>query len=128
MRKILRGKIHRARVTHADLNYEGSITLSPELIEAAGFLPFEAVQIWDVTNGARIETYIIEGRVGTSDIAINGAAAHLVKPGDVVIIAAFEFLPTEQAARVAPRIVFVDEHNRVCELRSEVPGPQLVQI
>lgn len=128
MRKILSGKIHKARVTHADLNYEGSISLAPELIEAAGFLPYEAVQIWDVTNGARIETYVIEGQVGSSDISINGAAAHLIHPGDIIIIAAFEYLPFDQARRIEPKVVFVDSENRVRELRTEVPGPQLVQV
>lgn len=124
-RKMLRAKIHRATVTHADLAYEGSITLAPELLEASGILPYEAVDIWDVTNGNRLQTYAIEGERGSETIAINGAAAHLIHPGDIVIIAAFSYLDQAQAVQHHPVVVFVDAHNRVTERREEVPGPKL---
>ena len=122
-RKLLGSKIHRATVTHADLQYEGSITLSPELIEAANFMPHEAVQIWNATSGTRLETYVIEGRSGSRDICINGAAAHLVKPGDLVIIARFIYLPEEDCSNFEPVVVFVDECNSIVRLRKEIAGP-----
>lgn len=124
LRKVLRSKIHRATVTHADLHYEGSITLSPELIELAGLNEYEAVNIWDVTNGNRIETYVIRGESGTNDIAINGAAAHLIKPGDIVIIACFQYLAENDLVDFEPRLVFVDSNNRPLPTRPEIPGPQ----
>lgn len=124
-RKMLHAKIHRATVTHADLSYEGSITLAPELLDASGILPYEAVDIWDVTNGNRLQTYAIEGQAGTCDISINGAAAHLIKPGDIVIIAAFSFLTDQQAQQIVPKVVFVDERNQIKAQRAEVPGPKL---
>lgn len=126
-RKLLRSKIHRATITHADLNYEGSITLPPELLKEANMLPFEAVNIWNVTNGNRFETYTIEGKPGSTDVAINGAAARLVSPGDVIIIAAFGFFQEEAAQTHTPTVVFVDENNRSKGQRKEIPGPQLVK-
>ncbi len=126
-RKLLRSKIHRATITHADLNYEGSITLPPELLKEANMLPFEAVNIWNVTNGNRFETYTIEGKPGSTDVAINGAAARLVSPGDVIIIAAFGFFQDEAAQTHTPTVVFVDENNRSKGHRKEIPGPQLVK-
>jgi aspartate 1-decarboxylase len=120
LRKVLRGKIHRAIITHADLDYEGSITVAPELLSAAGIEQFEAVNIWNVTNGNRFETYTIHGEPGSSSICINGAAAHLVSPGDIVIIACFEYLPSEQVAGHKPQVVFVDENNRITSGRPEV--------
>ena len=86
-RKLLKSKIHGATVTHADLKYEGSITIAPELLKASDIAPYEAVQIWNVTNGNRFETYAIIGDSGSKDISVNGAAARLVQPGDKVIIA-----------------------------------------
>lgn len=124
-RKLLRCKIHRATITHADLNYEGSITISPELMEVTGVVEFEAVWIWDVTNGNRLETYVISGESGSSDICINGAAAHLIHPGDIVIIAAFGMYPESEARVHEPVVVLVDEKNAVKEVRREVPGPAL---
>lgn len=125
LRKVLRCKIHRATVTHADLHYEGSITLAPELLAAAGLVEFEAVNIWNVTSGTRFETYTILGEPGSKEICINGAAAHLVSPGDIVIIAAFQFLPESKLPGYHPTVVFVDEENQVKELRAEVPGPKM---
>ena len=124
MRKVLHSKIHRATVTHADLHYEGSITISPELLETADINEYEAVNVWNVTQGTRFETYTILGKPGSSDICVNGAAAHLVSPGDLVIIAAFTYLNEERVATHKPTLVFVDENNQVAELRSEVPGPE----
>ena len=87
LRTVLRSKIHRATVTEADLNYTGSITIDPDLMKAAALMPFEQVEIYDITHGNRLSTYVITGRPGSGEICINGAAAHLMKPGDLVIIA-----------------------------------------
>lgn len=116
---MLKSKIHRARVTHADLDYEGSITISPELLEIANILPYEAVNIWNVTAGTRFETYAIKGVPNSTDICVNGAAAHLVTPGDIIIIASFIQLAEEQCHALIPTVVFVDQNNKVKELRPE---------
>lgn len=123
--RVLKSKIHRATVTHADLAYEGSITLPQELMEAAYLQEYEAVSIWDVTNGARIETYTMRGKEGSSDIAINGAAAHLVKPRDLIIIASFISLSEELLVSHKPHLIFVDEANQIKEKRAEIAGPEL---
>jgi aspartate 1-decarboxylase len=107
------GKIHRATVTEANLDYEGSITLDPDLMDAAGILPYEQVHVVDVTNGARLETYAIKGRRGSGEVCINGAAAHLVHRGDTVIVIAYQQLGEEAALQAEPRKVFVDARNRV---------------
>ena len=122
-RKMLRAKIHRATVTHADLHYEGSITIPSELLEAADLLEHESVHVWNVTNGARFETYTVKGEAQSGTICINGAAAHHANPGDIVIIAAFGFIEERAARRHTPRVVFVDGDNQIKELRAEVPGP-----
>ncbi|STX51825.1 aspartate 1-decarboxylase [Legionella busanensis] len=121
-RRMLKSKIHRAYVTHADLDYEGSITISPQLLAAANILPFEAVQVWNVTAGTRFETYAIEGESETSAICVNGAAAHLVTPGDIIIIASFIQLAEEDCKRHQPTAVFVTDKNRLLEIRPEVPA------
>ena len=112
LRTVLRGKIHRALVTGADLNYEGSITLDPELMELSGIDEWELVHVLDVTNGARLETYAIRGIPGSGEVCINGAAAHLVHPGDLVIILAYEMVRSEHVADHRPRIVRVTGENR----------------
>ena len=122
-RKVLRSKIHRATVTHADLDYEGSITIAPELLDAAGISEFEAVQVWNVTNGNRFETYTISGEPGSSAICVNGAAAHLVKPGDLVIIACFQHIRQQELVNYKPTVIFVDQNNQIINQRSEVAGP-----
>jgi aspartate 1-decarboxylase len=127
LRKVLYSKIHRATVTQADLEYEGSVTLPPDLLEASGIAEFEAVNIWNVTAGTRLETYALRGLEGSRDICVNGAAAHLVSPGDMVIIASFQHIEEERLPGYEPKVVFVDEQNRIKELRKEVPGPQTVQ-
>lgn len=126
-RKLLRGKIHGATVTHADLLYEGSISISPELLEAAGMVEFEAVSVWNVTNGNRFETYTIKGQPGSADISVNGAAARMVQRGDKIIVACFSHFSEENAASHTPKVVFVDESNRIKEKRPEVAGPKLAK-
>jgi len=121
MRKMLRAKIHRATVTQANVDYEGSITIDRRLMEATDLLPHEAVSVWDVTNGNRFETYAVEGRPDSGVVCVNGAAAHLVRPGDLVIIAAFTWLEEEAARAHEPKVVFVDAQNRIREKRAEIP-------
>jgi aspartate 1-decarboxylase len=121
-RRMLSGKIHRATVTGADIEYEGSVTIDRALLEAADILPHEAVSVWDVTNGARFETYVIPGEPGSGVVCVNGAAAHLVDVGDLIILAAFVDMDDEEARSHTPRNVFVDERNRVIELREERGG------
>jgi len=121
-RKMLKSKIHRATVTGADLHYEGSITIDLDLMEASDIIPYEAVCIWDVTNGSRFETYAIEGERGSGVICINGAAARLVAPQDLVIIASFVGMSNAEALAHEPKLVFVDEKNRMLESRKEVAG------
>ena len=113
MRTMMSGKIHRATVTEANLDYEGSITLDPDLMEAAGILPYEQVHVVDVTNGARLETYAIRGQRGSREVCINGAAAHLVHRGDTVIVIAYQQVDDEAAREAAPRKVFVDSSNKI---------------
>ena len=125
MRKILRGKIHRATVTGADLHYEGSVTIDSDLMESAGLLPNEAVAVWNVNNGERFETYTVSGQAGSGVVCINGAAAHKVSVGDLVIIAAFGWMEDEQATDWKPRVVFVDDKNRQVDFeRKEETGGQ----
>lgn len=123
-RSLLQAKIHRATVTHADLNYEGSITLDPDLMDAADFREHQEVHIWNVTNGARFTTYVLTGERGKGQVCINGAAAHHAKPGDLVIIASFVMMSDDELATHRPRIIFVDAQNRIRESgRAELPGP-----
>lgn len=121
-RKMLKSKIHRATVTGADLHYEGSITIDRDLLEAADIIPYEAVSIWNVDNGNRFETYAIEGERGSGVICINGAAARMVSPRDLVIIASFVNMENEQALKHEPKLVFVDEKNRMLPTRKEIAG------
>lgn len=109
---VLLSKIHRATVTDADLHYEGSITIDRRLMDLAGLLAFQQVQIYNVTNGARFETYVIEGEADSGCICINGAAAHLAGTGDIIIIAAYVSVPAEAARTWRPRAVYVDAANR----------------
>lgn len=119
-RRMFASKIHRATVTVADLDYEGSVTIDADLLDAAGIREWEEVHVWDLTNGARLSTYAIAGPRGSGVIGINGAAAHLVHAGDLVILATFAELDEDEAARHEPTVVFVDGHNRVRERRAEV--------
>lgn len=119
MLRMLKAKIHRATVTNADVDYEGSVAIDRILLEAADILPNEAVDIWNVTRGTRLTTYAIEAPRGSGAISVNGAAAHLNKPGDLVILASFAYLTREQALLHKPNVVFVDELNRIVEQRPE---------
>ena len=125
-RRMFTGKIHRATVTQADLHYEGSVTIDEDLLDASGILPNEEVHIWDVTSGSRLVTYAISGARGSGVVCVNGAAAHLVSPGDLVIIAAFGEMDDAEARSHVPRVVFVDSENRMVESRAEIPGPAVV--
>jgi aspartate 1-decarboxylase len=118
-RDIFKSKIHRIRVTGADVDYEGSITLDPDLMKAANILPYERVHVWNVTRGTRLETYAITGTKGAGECILNGAAAHLNRIGDLVIVATFSIMSDAQAKKYEPTVVFVDEHNHVRELRPE---------
>ncbi|MER6141438.1 aspartate 1-decarboxylase [Streptomyces sparsogenes] len=123
LRTMLKSKIHRATVTEADLHYVGSVTIDADLMEAADLLPGELVHIVDITNGARLETYVIEGLRGSGVIGINGAAAHLVHPGDLVILISYVQIEDAEAPRLRPRIVHVNEHNRIVGLGSDATEP-----
>ena len=111
-RTMFKSKIHRATVTHADLEYEGSVTIDNNLLEAANILPHEHVHIWNITRGTRIETYTLEAPRGSGEIQINGAAAHLVEVGHLVIIVSYVTVSREEARTWEPTVVHVDEHNR----------------
>jgi aspartate 1-decarboxylase len=126
-RTLFKSKIHRATVTDANLAYEGSVTIDAGLMRAADILPYERVQIWDVTSGSRLETYALEGEPGSGVVCVNGAAAHHVRPGDVVIIATFAEAESEAEARAwKPTVVRVGEANRLLTGPSEErPGPAL---
>ena len=115
-RTMFKSKIHRATVTHADLHYVGSVTVDLDLLDAADILPGELVSIVDVTNGARLETYTIAGERGSRVIGINGAAAHLVHEGDLVILISYASMSSEEAREFVPTVVHVDAANRIVEL------------
>ena len=111
-RILLKSKIHRATVTDANLQYEGSITIDEDLMRAADLVEFEQVQVYDVTNGQRLTTYVIRGEAGSGTICLNGAAAHLVQVNDLVIIASYANFSSKELEGHRPRIILVDEHNR----------------
>jgi aspartate 1-decarboxylase len=123
---VFKSKIHRATVTHADLEYEGSVTVDSDLLDAAEILPYEAVHIWNVTRGSRLMTYALPGPRGSGAICVNGAAAHLNKPGDMVILATFAEMTPEEARKHRPVVVRVDAQNRQTDdVSEELPGPVL---
>jgi aspartate 1-decarboxylase len=123
---VFKSKIHRATVTHADLEYEGSVTVDSDLLDAAEILPYEAVHIWNVTRGSRLMTYALPGPRGSGAICVNGAAAHLNKPGDMVILATFAEMSREEARDYQPIVVRVDAQNRKTDdMTAELPGPVL---
>ncbi|MEU7072765.1 aspartate 1-decarboxylase [Streptomyces narbonensis] len=123
LRTMFKSKIHRATVTQADLHYVGSVTVDVELMEAADLLPGELVHIVDIDNGARLETYVIEGERGSGVIGINGAAAHLVHPGDLVILISYAQVEDAEARSFRPRVVHVDGDNRIVELGEDASAP-----
>ena len=116
MLTMLKGKIHRATVKQAEVDYIGSITIDSELMEAAGILEYEKVQVADVNNGKRLETYVIAGEPGSGTICLNGAAAHYVEVGDKVIIMCYAQVDEREAAQMKPRVVFVDDDNKASRI------------
>ena len=131
MRTMMKSKIHRATVTQADLHYVGSVTVDEDLLDAANLLPGELVHIVDIDNGARLETYTIAGERGSGVIGINGAAARLVHPGDLVILIAYGQMEDAEARELEPSVVFVDSENRVIGTGSDpaeaLPGSGLTR-
>ncbi|MFH8791108.1 aspartate 1-decarboxylase [Streptomyces sp. NPDC017941] len=118
-RTMLHSKVHRATVTQADLHYVGSLTLDRDLMDAADLLPGEKLDVVDINNGNRLSTYVIEGERGSGVVGINGAAARLISPGDLVILIAYKTVPEEAARRLRPHIVFVDENNRPLDIGTD---------
>ncbi len=124
-RSMLKSKVHRAVVTHADVDYEGSLTLDALLLQAANILPYEEVHVWNVTRGTRLRTYAMVGEAGSGVVCVNGAAAHLARPGDLVIVATFTQMDDAAAREHRPLVVLVDERNRIRPARTaEIAGPQ----
>ena len=113
MRVMLKGKIHRARITEVNVDYEGSITIDSDLMEAADIMPYEQVQVLDVNNAARFETYAVVGEKGSGKVCVNGAAARLVAKGDIVIILTYSHMSDEAAREHHPKLVYVDSANRI---------------
>src|SRR5258706_16354460 len=123
---VFKSKIHRATVTHADLAYEGSVTIDSDLLDAAQIVPYEAIHIWNVTRGSRLMTYALPGPRGSGAVCVNGAAAHLNQPGDLVILATFADMTPLEARHHRPTVVRVDAQNRAIDDDSEeLPGPIL---
>ena len=123
-RSMLKSKLHRVTVTHADVDYEGSLTLDAQLLEAADILPFEEVHVWNVTRGTRLRTYAMLAEAGSGVACVNGAAAHLAQPGDLVIVATFAQMDDAAARTHRPRIVLVGPDNRIRSADAkEIPGP-----
>ena len=114
-RLMFKSKIHRATVTAANRDYEGSLTVDADLLEAADILPYEQIHVWDVTNGARLVTYALPGVRGSGEVCVNGAGAHLIKPGDLVIVATYTIMSGRKARKYEPTVVFVDGANRIAE-------------
>jgi len=119
---LLKGKLHRACVTHAELDYEGSCAIDSELLGLSGIREYEEIQIYNVTNGERFTTYAIRAEPGTRIISVNGAAAHKAKPGDRVIICAYAAMSEVEAERFEPSLVYLDEHNRVLRTGHQIPA------
>jgi aspartate 1-decarboxylase len=122
-RFMLKSKIHRATITQADVNYQGSLTLDANLLEASDIVEFEEVHVWNVTRGSRFHTYAMVGKPGSGVVCVNGAAALLVEPGDLIIVATFTMLDGKEIAGFKPTIVFVDADNCVTEIKAESAGP-----
>ena len=127
MRFVMRSKIHRATVTHADVNYIGSISIDEEILQAAGIEEWEKVHVLDVTNGARLETYAIKAPAGSGKICINGAAAHLVHPNDMVILVTYEGIASDAVSEHYPTIVHVNSNNEIIEISQELDAVEYVE-
>ena len=117
MRTMLKSKIHRARVTRCNVDYEGSIIIDKDLIEAADLLAYEKVDVLDINNGARFHTYVIEGERGSGEICLNGAAARIVAKGDILIILSYHVVTDDEAVTATPRLVYVDSENRIVDTK-----------
>jgi aspartate 1-decarboxylase len=117
MRTMLKSKIHRARVTAGNIAYEGSITIDKLLLEAADILPYERVEVLDINNGARLSTYAIEGKRGSGEICLNGAAARMIAKDDIVIILTYHEVTEEEASTIMPRLVYVDSSNKIVDVK-----------
>ncbi len=121
-RNLLKSKLHRATVTDANLDYDGSVTIDETLVEAAQLVPYEQVDIYDITNGHRLTTYVILGEPGSGAIEINGAAAHLIHPGDLVIIASYASFEEEELPGYEPTVILLDAENRIRATKSTLDG------
>jgi aspartate 1-decarboxylase len=115
LRAFLRAKIHRATVTHVDIEYEGSLSIDEDLMAAAGLWPLERIEVWNVTNGKRFSTYLLRGEKGSREIKVYGAAGHKAAVGDIIIIAAYGYMDEAEMEHFTPRIVLLDEENRIVE-------------
>ncbi len=115
-RKVLGAKLHRLTVTDANLDYEGSITIAEDLLEATGIIEYESVHIWNVSRGSRLETYAMKGKRGSGEVVVNGAGAHLVGKGDIVIVATYKFISEENTNNYTPIKVFVDSKNKILSI------------
>ncbi|MBA4062315.1 MAG: aspartate 1-decarboxylase [Isosphaera sp.] len=111
-RHMMKSKLHRATVTEANLHYEGSLTVDADLLAAADILPHEQIHVWDVTNGARLVTYALAGKRGSGEVCVNGAGAHLIRPGDLVIVATYAEFDDAEAKRHEPKVILLGEGNR----------------
>lgn len=120
-RTLLKSKLHRVHVTHAELDYEGSVAVDARLLEAADIREYERVEVYNLRNGERFATYAIRAEAGSGIVSVNGAAAHKASPGDIVIICAYAELEERELAAFAPRLVYVDEHNRITHTRNAIP-------
>ncbi len=118
---MLKCKLHRAAVTHAELEYEGSCAIDGRLLDAAGILDYEQIQVYNVTNGERFTTYAIRAEPDSGIVSVNGAAAHKASPGDRVIVAAYAQMPATEAAAFKPKLVYLDERNRITHTRNTIP-------
>lgn len=120
LREMLRAKVHRATVTETNVNYEGSLTLDAALMKAAGMIPYERIDVYNADSGTRFSTYLIEGAPGSGVVCVNGAAAHLARPGERIIVATYAAFSPEEIATHHPTVVLVDSANRVKEIRREI--------
>ncbi|HJM41136.1 MAG TPA: aspartate 1-decarboxylase [Candidatus Thalassarchaeaceae archaeon] len=128
MRFVMRSKIHRATVTHADVDYVGSISIDENILQAAGIEEWEKIHVLDVTNGSRLETYVVKAPAGSGKICINGAAAHLVHPGDLVILITYEGIPSDSVSEHLPTIVHVNTQNEVIDISQEIDAVEYVEV
>ena len=128
MRFVMRSKIHRATVTHADVDYIGSISIDENILQAAGIEEWEKIHVLDVTNGSRLETYVVKAPAGSGRICINGAAAHLVHPGDLVILITYEGIPSDSVSEHRPTIVHVNAKNEVIDISQEIDVVEYVEV